>query len=92
MKKSYTKPLIEIETYELSASIANTCSHKVNVGPGVPGSNEYTQCSDFSDSGFLMSIIPSLEIQAQKGIPFYSDGAANCDCYYTSGNHGYFTS
>ena len=91
MKKTYAKPLIEIETYELSAAIASSCYNVINQGPGVPGSKEYPQCSDFGGSG-LLSLIPSVGIQAEKGIPFYSDGARNCDCYYTSGNLGYVTS
>ena len=91
MKKTYTKPLIEIEPYELSASIAANCSNPINLGPGVPGSEEYKQCSTYGDSGFLQSIQPGISLQSNDK-PFYSDGAANCDCYHTSGGMGYFTS
>lgn len=94
MKKSYTKPMIEIEVYELSAAIAASCGHKINLGPGVPGSTDpdYQQCSDFAGSGFLFNITPELSIQSTGNVPFYADGTANCDCYYTSGGGGYFTS
>ena len=93
MKKTYTKPLIEIEAYELSGAIAYNCSNVVNVGPGIPGSKEdkYRQCSDFGDSG-LLSLNPGVSLNSTGNVPFYSDGAKNCDCYYTSGGQGYFTS
>ena len=91
MKKAYTKPMIEIETYALNASIAANCGNVINLGPGIPGSEEYLQCDSFKDSGFLMNINPEYSINS-KVTPFYSDGAKNCDCYYTSGNMGYFTS
>lgn len=93
MKKQYTKPLIEIETYQLNASIAANCSNVINVGPGIPGSTEYEyrQCSDFGGSGFL-SLIPDVGLNSTGNTPFYADGAKHCDCYYTSGGKGYFTS
>ena len=93
MKKSYAKPLIEIETYELSASIAANCFNVINLGPGISGT-KYEMCSDYNDSGFgLMNIIPQYGLNStEKVTPFYADGAKNCDCYYTSGNRGYFTS
>lgn len=90
MKKTYTKPLIEIEAYELSASIAANCGNVITLGPGIPGSQEYEQCKEFINSGFL-SIIPGVGIMSADK-PFYADGAANCDCYYSSGGKGYFTS
>ena len=93
MRKPYAKPVIEIETYHLSASIAANCSWVINVGPGIPGadqSGEFRQCDDFKDSGFL-SFIPGLSVQSANQ-PFYSGGETGCDCYYTSGGYGYFTS
>ena len=93
MRKPYAKPVIEIETYHLSASIAANCSSVINLGPGIPGvqTGEFRQCGDFEDSGFL-SFIPGMSIQSDNHQPFYSTGEAGCDCYYTSGGHGYFTS
>lgn len=91
MKKTYTKPLIEIEAYELNAAIAANCGNVITLGPGIPGSLEYRQCDEFKNSGFL-SMIPGLTIQSTGDSPFYADGAANCDCYYSSGGNGYFTS
>lgn len=91
MKKAYTRPLIEIEVYELNASIALNCSNVINLGPGIPGSVEYQMCSDYHDAGFL-SIKPEYGLTSEKVTPFYEDGAKSCDCYYTSGSRGYFTS
>lgn len=93
MKKTYVKPLIEIETYELSASIAPNCGNVISLGPGIPGSDEYKyrMCDDYSDVGF-MSLNPGYSLNSTNVTPFYQNGAENCDCYYTSGNRGYFTS
>ena len=90
MKKTYTKPLIEIEAYELNGAIAYNCGNVITLGPGVPGSEKYTQCEEFKGSGFL-SLTPEISLNSAD-TPFYSDGAANCDCYYSSGGQGYFTS
>ena len=89
MKKIYAKPMIEIETYELSASIAASCGSKVSLGPEAPGK---TVCSEFEDAFDMFAFIPGVGIQSTGGTPFYSDGSANCDCYYSSGGGLYFTS
>ena len=91
MKKNYTKPLIEIESYELSGAIAYNCSNIITLGPGIPGSSTYIQCDEFKGTGFL-SLTPEISLNSTGNVPFYSDGAKNCDCYYTSGGKGYFTS
>ena len=89
MKKIYAKPLIEIETYELSASIAASCGSKVSLGPEAPGK---TVCSEFEDAFDMFAFNPRVGNQSTGGTPIYSDGAANCDCYYSSGGGVYFTS
>ena len=90
MKKSYMKPLIEIESYTLSASLAYTCGNPVTLGPEAPGK---TTCDEFKDAFEVFAFIPGLGIQGTStGTPFYSDGKASCDCYYSSGGAGYFTS
>lgn len=90
MKKSYAKPLIEIESYELSASIAQSCMNPVSMGPQAPGK---TTCDEFKDAFEGFAFIPGVGIQAAgAGTPFYNDGAANCTCYYSSGGGLYFTS
>lgn len=89
MKKAYSKPVIEIEAYELSASIASSCGSKVTLGPEAPGK---TTCEEFKDAFEVFAVIPGVGIQSTGGTPFYSDGSANCDCYYSSGGGLYFTS
>ena len=90
MKKTYAKPVIEIEAYTLSASLAATCGNAVTLGPEAPGK---ITCDEFKDAFEVVSVIPGIGIMSiTKNTPFYADGAANCDCYYTSGGLGYFTS
>ena len=89
MKKAYHKPLIEIERYELNASIAANCGRVISLGPEAP--NKHI-CDEFKDAFEVFSVIPGLGIQSTGGTPFYSDGSANCDCYYSSGGGIYFTS
>lgn len=89
MKKTYAKPVIEIEAYTLSASLAATCGNTVSLGPEAPGK---TVCDEFKDAFEVFAVIPGIGIQSTGGTPFYSDGSANCDCYYSSGGGIYFTS
>lgn len=90
MKKSYAKPLIEIESYELSASIAQGCTTPINLGPEAAG---YETCDSFKDSFEMFAFIPGLGIQSTaNGTPFYEDGSAKCNCYYSSGDGLYFMS
>ena len=90
MKKVYSKPSIEIEVYELNAAIAANCSETVSFGPEAPGK---VTCEEFKDAFEVVWIAPpGASVLTTGGTPFYSDGAANCDCYYTSGGGVYFTS
>ena len=85
MKKTYSKPLLEIEVYELSTNIAANCGETISLGPEAPGK---TTCDEFKDAFEVFS----LDARATGGTPFYSDGSASCDCYYSSGGGWYFTS
>lgn len=85
MKKIYTKPRVEIEVYELNTDIASNCGDTVSLGPEAPGK---ITCEEFKDAFEVFN----LGARAAGGTPFYSDGAANCDCYYSSGGGNYFTS
>lgn len=86
MKKTYQKPLIEIEAYQLDASIAGACGTVVTLGPG-----DYQNhvCEEYKDI-FGMQAIQPIQTNAT---PFYDgvDGDA-CDCYYSAGNGGLFSS
>ena len=86
MKKIYEKPLIEIEAYQLDAAIAANCGNIVSLGPEAPGK---TTCNEFKDAFGEDDDWGTFSV---RNTPFYADGAANCDCYYTSGGEGYFTS
>lgn len=92
MKKIYMKPMVEIETYELSAAIAAGCGKIVNLGPGADGVPGHETCSDYEGAFDVMNVNPGLSIMATGGTPFYADGTANCDCYYSSGSVVYLTS
>lgn len=83
MKKGYVKPSMEIEKYELNASIASSCGPVVTMGPG---DEEGVVCKEFGDSFGPWKA-------RSKGPSFYDgiNGPA-CDCYYTTGGEGYFTS
>lgn len=91
MKKHYSKPEIEIERYQLSASIADNCHHAVNIGPGYDGVDP---CDSFKDAFEGFAFIPGLGIQSvEGGTPFYdNNGTAGCDCYYYAGGGLYFSS
>lgn len=94
MKKIYSKPVLEIEVYEMSADIAANCGNKVNLGPEAPG---HEPCSDYTDGpGFGgdddFEFFSLYTTKSAGGTPFYSDGSADCDCYYNSGGAAYFTS
>lgn len=90
MRKAYVKPMVEIETYELSTSIAANCGSVVSLGPEAPG---VVTCDEFK-KGYdeILSLRPGYSVMNTGGKPFYSDGKADCDCYYSSGGNIYFTS
>ena len=83
MKADYKKPVMEIEKYELNASIAANCDRIISLGPGedLLGKNA---CEEFKDDWGVMTL--------SEGTSFYESGSMVCDCYYSSGGQGYFTS
>ena len=90
MKKCYAKPIVEIETYELSASIAANCGSVIHFGPEAPGKEV---CEEFKGAFDVMSIKPGYSVMSTGGTPFYTDVEnCGCDCYYSSGGNIYFTS
>ena len=86
MKKVYSKPILEIEVYEMNADIAANCGNRVTLGPEAPGK---VTCDEFKDAFEVFSLYTT---RSTAGTPFYSDNSANCDCYYSSGGSTYFTS
>lgn len=86
MKKAYVAPLLEIEIYELNSNIASHCGIVVTNGPAL---GDYTQCKDYQDP-FMFIEEPVAEINAPPyNVQFYE---ANCDCYTTGGDYGYWQS
>lgn len=83
MRKTYFKPMVEIEAYTLEESIAANCGDVVKLGPG-----DFTGyvCKEFDD--IFETNIVGFSVNAS----FYdgTDGPV-CDCYYTAGG-SYFTS
>lgn len=90
MKKMYTSPVIEIESYNLSDSIAANCKTLTNFGPGVPGTN-LAVCDGFIEIPTLPFSVGGNDIMSAS---FYdgTEGGVMCDCYYTAGGEGYFSS
>lgn len=87
MKKSYVAPCLEIEVYTLSTSIAANCTTPVDAGPDTAGRKD---CDDFDDL-FDMNSNSGISL-ASEGASFYDSDPGYCDCYYTTGSGGYFTS
>lgn len=86
MKKTYSKPVVVIEVYEMNTDIAANCGQVLTLGPEAPG---YMICDEFKGAFGDDDDFATFSL---RNTPFYEDGAANCDCYYTSGGKGYFTS
>lgn len=85
MRKAYSAPQLELEIYNLSASIASNCKVVVNNGPAIVG-YQNTACSNYEDpfpSTSSYSLRPS-------NVSFYDDVV--CDCYTTQSGYGYWTS
>lgn len=84
MKKVYEAPIIEIEKYELSGSIAANCNIVVSNGPGIEG---YLLCEDYKPEDGFGGYALQRAVEASN-VNFYED---TCDCYY-SANGQYWTS
>lgn len=87
MKKVYEAPTLEIELYELDASIASNCAIPVSNGPAV-GNHE--QCDDYVDPFEMSTYSVMAASDGPYNVQFYED--TNCDCYYSSSDYGYWTS
>lgn len=88
MKKAYSRPLLEIEAYTLSASIASHCGIVVHNGPEAPG---HSQCSDYGDPFATIKQPDAGIMSGSYNVQFYEDTKI-CDCYTTGGDYGYWTS
>ena len=86
MKKAYSAPQLELEIYNLSASIASNCNVVVNNGPAIEELG-ITECSDYKE----LNPFPSTSSYRlrQYNVNFYE---SNCDCYTTGAGGSYWTS
>lgn len=83
MKKVYEAPEMEIELYELNASIASNCAVVVTMGDYGGGEGE-PACNDYLNMvGKAKSVGAAYNVNFWKG---------TCDCYTTAGGPGFFTS
>lgn len=87
MKKVYHAPELEIEVYQLNASIASNCGIVVHNGPAM---GNHTQCDDYKDPFNMNKARYGAQTMAIYNVQFYED--TNCDCYTTGGNYGFWTS
>lgn len=86
MKKIYEAPALEIETYQLDASIASNCAVVVTMGDYGGGEGE-PACNDYLEMVGLPPIT-SFSLRAHN-VNFWEH---TCDCYTTAGGEGFFTS
>ncbi len=82
MKLRYEKPMIEVENYELSTSIASNCKNVVTMGPEY---EDHAPCKDY----YLHAgeDFPGNKARSIYNVDFWE----NCDCY-TGASGIYFTS
>lgn len=89
MKKVYVAPALEVEFYELDSSIASNCALVVEMGPAGPGAIKV--CKDYYDK--TVEPYPEEGIAAASlphNVQFWTE--ESCDCYYSAGGTGCFTS
>lgn len=86
MKREYVAPTLAVECYALNQSIASNCAWVIKFGPADP-STGVGACEGYVD---FQSFKPGLDVNAPPyNVSFYEH---TCDCYYTSGGEGYWTS
>lgn len=89
MKKVYHAPELEIEVYQMDASIASNCALVVEMGPEGPGAIEV--CDDYYEkTGEAKSAKSFSPYALPHNVQFWSE--ESCDCYYSAGGAGCFTS
>lgn len=87
MKKVYHTPELEIEVYQLNASIASNCALVVTMGPNGPGMIK--ECDDYYEKTGEARIV-SRARSLPHNVQFWTE--ESCDCYYSAGGSGCFTS
>lgn len=88
MKKTYQRPAMEFEAYELDMGIASNCALVVDMGPEGPG-DEGRVCQDYYDKTGETPPAGTTLFSLPHNIQFWTE--ETCDCY-TSAGSGCFTS
>ena len=81
--KSYEKPSIEFECFELNAAIASGCNNVVSIGPAGGG---YDVCDEYKEEEFMLFSVPHEPPASQN---FWEE---SCSCYLSAGVETVFTS
>lgn len=86
MKKPYQSPTLLVECYALDESIASNCAWVIKFGPADEAGGK-AACDGYVD---FQSVKPGLDVNAPPyNVTFYEN---TCDCYYSFGEEGYWTS
>lgn len=91
-KTSYGAPKLTIQLIDASTTNGSHCVSTVSFGPGISGNPDYPTCEEFDlgpEDPFSVRAMPASI--SRGGASFYED-LNNCDCYYSSGGEGFFTS
>ena len=84
MRKVYEKPVIEVELYQLSQSIATACATVVSLGPGgTVNGVTYKVCSEYSVDTGTRGETSTASTWMYEGT-FYSEDS--CTCYHSLGD------
>lgn len=86
MKKTYIKPMLEVENFELNASIASNCATVVSMGPEAPG---HAPCKDYYDNVDEPNEPDFSKFSLRYNVDFWEK--ETCLCYY-SASGTFFTS
>lgn len=87
MKRVYEKPYALVENYELSSNIASNCAMTVTMGPEGPSAIKV--CDDYYDK--TGEVRPKSRARSlPHNVQFWTE--ENCNCYYSAGGSGCFTS
>ena len=92
MKKTYAKPVLEVEEFMLNASIAQNCGQIITHGPADP--THLTACDEFlgRDEVDGDSFSPFLLSKSSAASFYTTETGGTCSCYYSAGGEGYYTS
>ena len=84
MRKVYKKPVIEVELYQLSRSIATACATVVSLGPGgTVNGTTYKVCDEYNVNTGPERGTSTTSTWMYEGT-FYS--ADSCSCYHSLGD------